>query len=75
MKIDVKKQLINYDDSQRLEFETGPDEVFRFPAAAGTHSTVDAGTTKTTPGTVNAWVVININGTEHYIPAYTSKTT
>jgi len=74
MKLDVKKQLINYDGNERLEFETGPDEMFRFPAAAGTHSVVDAGTTKVTPGTVNSWIVINVNGVEHYIPSYTSKT-
>lgn len=49
--------------------------VLRFDAAAGTHKAVDAGTTKTTPGTVNAWPKININGTIYFIPAYTSKTT
>jgi hypothetical protein len=47
--------------------------VFRFNAAAGTHKAVDSGTTKTTPGTVDAWMKININGTIYYIPAYTSK--
>jgi len=45
-----------------------------FDAAAGTHKAVDAGTTKTTPGTVNAWVKIDVNGTTYYVPAYTSKT-
>lgn len=49
--------------------------VMRFDAAAGTHKAVDSGTTKTTPGTVDAWAKININGTIYYIPAYTSKTT
>lgn len=49
--------------------------IWRFNAAAGTHKAVDSGTTKTTPGTVNAWPKINIDGTIHYIPAYTSKTT
>jgi hypothetical protein len=48
--------------------------VMRFNAAAGTHKAVDSGTTKTTPGTVDAWVKININGTLYYIPSYTSKT-
>lgn len=48
--------------------------VFRFDAAAGTHKAVDAGTTKTTPGGVDAWVQVNINGTLHYMPCYTSKT-
>lgn len=48
--------------------------VFRFNAAAGTHKAVDSGTTKTTPGTVDAWVKVNINGTIYYLPAYTSKT-
>lgn len=47
--------------------------VFRFDAAAGTHKAVDSGTTKTTPGGVDAWMKININGTIYYIPAYTSK--
>src|SRR5205809_3621216 len=36
--------------------------VFRFNAAAGTHKAVDAGTTKTTPGTVSAWIKHNVNG-------------
>jgi hypothetical protein len=49
--------------------------VFRFDAAAGTHKAVDASSTKTTPGTVDAWVKVNINGTIYYMPAYTSKTT
>lgn len=49
--------------------------VFRFNAAAGTHKAVDAGTTKTTPGTVDAWIKVNVNGTIYYMPAYTSKTT
>lgn len=47
----------------------------RFDAAAGTHKAIDSGTTKTSPGTVSAWVKININGTIYYVPAYTSKTT
>jgi acetaldehyde dehydrogenase (acetylating) len=49
--------------------------VFRFDAAIGTHKAVDSGTTKTSPGTVSAWVKININGATHYMPAYASKTT
>lgn len=48
--------------------------VFRFDAAAGTHKAVDSSSTKTTPGGVDAWVKININGTIYYMPAYTSKT-
>lgn len=48
--------------------------VFRFDAAAGTHKAVDGATTKSTPGGVDAWVKININGTIYYMPAYTSKT-
>jgi len=49
--------------------------VMRFNAAAGTHKAVDAGTTKASPGTVDAWVKVNINGTIYYQPSYTSKTT
>jgi hypothetical protein len=48
--------------------------VFRFDAAAGTHKAVDSGTTKTTPGGVDAWCKININGTLYYLPAFLSKT-
>ena len=48
--------------------------VMRFDAAAGTHKAVDSGTTKTTPGGVDAWVKININGTIYYVAGYTSKT-
>jgi hypothetical protein len=46
----------------------------RFDAAAGTHKALDSGTTKSTPGSVDAWVKVNINGTIYYLPAYTSKT-
>jgi hypothetical protein len=49
--------------------------VMRFDAAAGTHLAVDSGTTKTSPGTVDAWVKVNINGTIYFLPGYTSKTT
>jgi hypothetical protein len=48
--------------------------LFRAGAAAGTHKMVDSATTKTTPGGVDAWVKININGVVFYMPAYTSKT-
>jgi len=48
--------------------------VARFDAAAGAHKAVDSGTTKTTPGTVDAWLKFNVNGTLYYVPAYTSKT-
>lgn len=49
--------------------------VFRFDAAIGTHKAVDSGTTKTSPGTVTAWIKVNLAGTIHYMPAYASKTT
>lgn len=49
--------------------------VMRFNAAAGTHKAIDSGTTKVTIGVTDAWVKVNINGTIHYLPAYTSKTT
>jgi hypothetical protein len=49
--------------------------VMQFDAAAGTHKAVDAGTTKVSPGAVDAWVKININGTIHYMAAHISKTT
>ena len=67
----------NYIDLQQpsLSSTTLTDAcVFRFDAAAGTHKAVDSGSTKTTPGTVDAWLKVNINGTVYYVPAYTSKT-
>jgi len=48
--------------------------LFRFDAAIGTHKAVGAATTKTSPGTVTAWIKINIAGTVHYMPAYSSTT-
>ena len=48
--------------------------VMRFDAAAGTHEATVGATTKTTPGGVDAWVKINMNGTIHYVPAYLSTT-
>jgi hypothetical protein len=70
----------NYIDMKNAVLQNGPPSltnacVIRFDAAAGTHKAVDSGTTKTSPGTVNAWIKVNINGTLYYIPSYTSKTT
>lgn len=48
--------------------------VMRFNAAAGTHKALASGTTKTTPGTVDAWMKHNVNGTLYYVPMYTSTT-
>ncbi len=48
--------------------------VMRFDAAAGTHKATVGATTKVTVTAVQAWVKVNINGTIHYIPAYTSTT-
>lgn len=48
--------------------------IFRFDAAAGTHKAVDSGSTKTSPGTVSAWMKNNVNGTIYFTPMYTSKT-
>jgi hypothetical protein len=36
---------------------------------------ISAGSTKSTPGTVDKWLTIDINGTTHYLPSYVSKTT
>lgn len=49
--------------------------VFRYNAAPGTHKAVDSGTTKTTPGTVDAWEKRNVDGAIYFVPMYTSKTT
>lgn len=69
----------NYIDAQNVSTASSAvvtdAALVRFDAAAGTHKAVDSGTTKTTPGTVDAWVKVNINGTLYYLPAYTSKTT
>ncbi len=71
----------NYIDYQNPNLAgTGPAAltdacVGRFDAAAGTHKAVDSGSTKTTPGTVDAWLKYNVNGAIYYSPLYTSKTT
>lgn len=48
--------------------------VMRFDAAAGTHKALAGSSTKATPGAVDAWLKVNINGTVHYVPAYGSVT-
>jgi len=48
--------------------------LFRTDAAAGTHKMVDSGTTKTSPGTVTEWLLVNSNGNVRFIPMYSSKT-
>ncbi len=48
--------------------------VFDFDAAPGVHKCIDAGTTKTSPTAVSAWIKHNINGTIYFSNAYTSKT-
>ena len=48
--------------------------VLSFTLGAGAHPAVNSGTTKTTPGTVDAWMVLDVNGTTYYSPLYTSKT-
>jgi len=69
----------NYIDVQNVSVAgVGPAAVtdacvFRFDANAGTHKAVDGATVKVTPGGVDAWVKININGTVLYVPAYVSK--
>ena len=45
-----------------------------FDAAPGTHHAIDSGTTKSSPGTVDAWEKKDINGTIYFGPLYTSKT-
>lgn len=68
----------NYIDAQNVSTAASAvvtdAALVRFDAAAGTHKAVDSGTTKTTPGGVDAWIKYNINGTIYYVPAYTSKT-
>lgn len=48
--------------------------LFRTDAAAGTHEMIDAGTTKVSIGVVTEWLKVNSNGTVHFIPMYSSKT-
>ena len=48
--------------------------VARYDAAPGTHKAVDAATTKTTPGGVDAWERVEASGTIYYRPLYLSKT-
>lgn len=48
--------------------------VIRFDAAAGTHKALAAGSTKATPGSVQAWIKVNRAGTIGYVPVYDSMT-
>lgn len=71
----TRHNYINVSDVSLTNGATVTDAcVLRFDANVGTHKAVDSATTKTTPGGVDAWVKININGTIYYMPAYTSKT-
>ena len=47
--------------------------VMQFDANAGSHKAVDSGSAHPDIDTTDAWIKININGTIHYIPAYTDK--
>ena len=47
--------------------------IMQFDANAGTHKAVDSGSAHPDIDTTDAWIKININGTVHYIPAYTDK--
>ena len=47
--------------------------VFAFDAAAGSHKAVDSGSTHPDIDATDAWIKVNINGSVHYIPAYTDK--
>lgn len=60
-----------------VAFKTSDNTAFDFFStdSPATDAAIDAGTTKTTPGTVDKWVKVDINGVVHYIAAYTSKTT
>ena len=71
---DLQKQIVDKKKSPADATGFGEGYDVSFDAAAGTHKAVDSGTTKTSPGTVSVWMKINVNGTVHYVPAYTSKT-
>lgn len=68
----------NYIDAQNPSVAGGAAMtdacLVRFDAAAGSHKATLAGSNKQSPGNVSAWVKININGTLHFIPTYTSTT-
>lgn len=56
-------------------FLVGDACIVRFNANAGSHAALDIGTTKSSPGSVSAWMKFNINGAVYYCPLYLSKTT
>jgi len=67
-----------YMDFQGVSLVSGAtitDTVLAKLPAVATTSPVIAGTTKTTPGTVDKWVEVEIGGVLHHIPAYISTTT
>lgn len=45
-----------------------------YDANPGTHKALDSGSTKATPGGVDAWEKVSVNGTIYYRPLFTSKT-
>ena len=47
--------------------------IMQFDANAGSHKAIDSGSAHPDIDTTDAWIKININGTVHYIPAYTDK--
>ena len=47
--------------------------LFYFDDNAGTHKAIDSGTTHLGISTPEGWIKVNVNGTIHYIPTYTSK--
>ena len=44
------------------------------PSDTGIQPTTNNGTTKTTPGSVDKWMLLTVGGTTYYTPLYLSKT-
>lgn len=76
---------INIDASQHLVFVSNMLQLITTPSIVDNgqglisfnkgYLDTEAGTTKTTPGTVNQWMPVERSGVIYYIPMYTSKTT
>ena len=70
----TRHNYISYENPEAIGSASLTDAcVMRFDANAGSHKAVDSGSAHPDIDTTDAWVKININGTIHYIPAYTDK--
>ena len=86
---EIKNQINSAKEELRKEIQElkrprKPEPILKHNHSGGDYARIkhsdliislEAGTEKTTPTTVDGWIKIVVNGTIYYLPAYTSKTT